>query len=208
LKVVGALRREDLEEARVYTGRMVSRDTDLLGVEGLSSASTESVLENGADAIFASLFWYLVAGIPGVILHRLVNTLDAMWGYRTPQFKRFGWAAARLDDLLGWLPARLTAFSYGLVGNFPQALSCWRRQAPAWSSPNAGPVMAAGAGALSVKLGGAAPYHGEWVERPVLGQGEAANRETPMRAMALIDRAVFLWLLVILCSGAVIMIWF
>lgn len=187
----------DLTAARHAVAMLVSRDTAALDGHGVATAATESVLENGADAVTASLFWYAVAGLPGVVLHRLVNTLDAMWGYRTPRFLHFGWAAARLDDLLNWAPARLTALGYALVGRTRLALRCWRRQAAAWGSPNAGPVMAAGAGALGLRLGGAAPYHGVWRDRPLLGDGTAADAGSIDRAISLLQRSLLLWLLAI-----------
>lgn len=195
-----------LDEARSQVGRMVSRDVAALDEEGVSTAATESVLENGADAVFASLFWYLVAGLPGVVLHRLVNTLDAMWGYRSPRFERFGWAAARLDDGLGWIPARLTALAYALCGRTRRALACWFHQAGNWPSPNAGPVMAAGAGALGLRLGGAAPYHDGTRDRPLLGEGVRPDAAAPDRAVALVRRAVLLWLGVIV-TGAMAWHW-
>ncbi len=184
----------DLVEARRRVGWMVSRDTAVLDAEGVARAGTESVLENGNDAVFGTLFWFLVAGGPGALLFRLANTLDAMWGYRTPRYLRFGWAAARLDDLLNAAPARLTALTYALLGHTGRALACWRRQAPAWDSPNAGPVMAAGAGALGVALGGAAVYHGRSEVRPPLGEGRRADAASIRAAVALVRRGVLLWL--------------
>ncbi|MCC6076990.1 adenosylcobinamide-phosphate synthase CbiB [Pseudomonas sp. GCM10022188] len=201
LPVLDALRRGDLEAARRGVGRVVSRDTSALDDRGVARAATESVLENGSDAVFAALFWFAVAGAPGVVLYRLSNTLDAMWGYRTPRFERFGWAAARIDDLLNFVPACLTALTYALFGQTRRALACWRRQAPQWDSPNAGPVMAAGAGALGVELGGAAIYHGELHQRPVLGEGVAADAESIDGALSLLRRGVALWLALILLGG-------
>ncbi|TDT44416.1 adenosylcobinamide-phosphate synthase [Halospina denitrificans] len=184
----------DLTGARERVGMMVSRDPRALDETGIATATTESLLENGADAVFASLFWFLVAGLPGLILHRVANTLDAMWGYRSQRFNRFGRVAARLDDALNWIPARLTALGYALAGRTRLALRCWKTQAPEWESPNAGPVMAAGAGALGVQLGGGAPYHEGWRERPVLGSGKSATAETIPEAVALIRRSLLLWL--------------
>jgi len=196
--VIVPLQGGDLSDAREQVGRMVSRDTADLDSEGVARAATESVLENGADALFASLFWFALAGLPGALLHRLVNTLDAMWGYRTDRFERFGKVAARLDDVLGWAPARLTAISYALCGRFAAGLRCWQQQAGACDSPNAGPVMAAGAGALGVLLGGGAPYHGGWQNKPWLGEGTAVSADSIAAAIALVQRALALWLVVLL----------
>lgn len=203
--VAEALQAGDLPLARQRVGRIVSRDTDDLDEEQISRATVESVLENGCDAVFGALFWFVLAWAPGVVLYRLTNTLDAMWGYRTPRYRDFGWAAARLDDVLNWAPARLTALSYVAVGGKPAlAWRCWREQAPFWKSPNAGPVMAAGAGALGLALGGQARYHGEWTSRPALGEGLAPRAEDIGRAVALVRRALWLWLAVIASGGLVL----
>jgi adenosylcobinamide-phosphate synthase len=196
-RVADAFAAEDLPDARRQVSMMVSRDTRQLDESGVARATVESVLENGNDAIFAALFWFVLAGAPGVLLYRLSNTLDAMWGYRNERYYYFGWAAARLDDVLNFIPARLTALSYALVGHTRSALQCWRQQAAAWDSPNAGPVMAAGAGALRVQLGGAAIYHGEMEQRPSLGCGIAAGAADIMRAVQLVRNTLYLWLIVI-----------
>ncbi|UUQ63608.1 adenosylcobinamide-phosphate synthase CbiB [Pseudomonas fuscovaginae UPB0736] len=199
--VAQALRSGDLELARQRVGYLVSRQTSELDESAVARAATESVLENGSDAIFAALFWFAVAGGPGVVLYRLSNTLDAMWGYRNERFERFGWAAAKIDDLLNYVPARLVALTYALLGKTRLALRCWFTQGPTWDSPNAGPVMAAGAGALGVELGGEAIYHGELHQRPQLGEGPAADADAIDRGWQLVQRGVWLWLL-ILCLGA------
>ncbi|OLU26170.1 cobalamin biosynthesis protein [Pseudomonas sp. PA15(2017)] len=196
--VAQALRLGDLPEARQRVGYMVSRRTEDLDATGVARAGTESVLENGSDAVFAALFWFLVAGAPGVVLYRLSNTLDAMWGYRNERFERFGWAAAKIDDLLNYVPARLVALTYAVLGRSALAMRCWQRQAPQWDSPNAGPVMAAGAGALGVSLGGAAVYHGELHQRPELGEGPLPRARDIERAMNLVSGGVLLWLLLML----------
>ena len=199
--VAAALVRNDLDAARAGVSMMVSRDTTALDAEGVSRATVESVLENGNDAVFGALFWFLVAGAAGALGYRLVNTLDAMWGYKTSRYLRFGWAAARLDDALNFVPARLTALSYALLGRTRIALACWRAQAPAWDSPNAGPVMAAGAGALGVRLGGAAVYHGQLEARPALGQGAAVQGGDIARALKLVRHGVGLWLALIVVAS-------
>ncbi|AIL60517.1 adenosylcobinamide-phosphate synthase CbiB [Pseudomonas alkylphenolica] len=199
--VADALRCGDLDEARRRVGFLVSRETRELDETAVARAATESVLENGSDAVFAALFWFVVAGAPGVVLYRLSNTLDAMWGYRNERFERFGWAAARIDDVLNYIPARLVALTYALLGKTRLALKCWRRQAPLWDSPNAGPVMAAGAGALAVELGGPAVYHGELHERAQLGEGPVADADSIERGWRLVCQGVWLWLL-LLCLGA------
>lgn len=194
--VATPLREGRLDEARQRVGWMVSRETKELDESGVAKAGMESVLENGNDAIFGALFWFALFGGPGALLFRLANTLDAMWGYRTERFNLFGRFAARLDDLLNWLPARLTALTYALLGRTGNALACWQAQAPGWESPNAGPVMAAGAGSLGVQLGGAAIYHGHIEVRPPLGEGPAPVASDLSRAITLIRNSLWLWLVV------------
>jgi adenosylcobinamide-phosphate synthase len=198
LPIAQALAQGDLPQARYLTSRIVSRDTTSASEVELTRASAESLLENGNDAVFGTLFWFMVAGGPGAVMFRMVNTLDAMWGYRTERLLRFGCAAARLDDAFNYLPARLTALSYvllapGLHGK-RRAWQCWRAQAPQWDSPNAGPVMASGAGALGVQLGGAAVYHGQLEQRPTLGAGAPATGVDIARAWRLVVRTTVLWL--------------
>ena len=202
--VESSLRAGDLDAARAAVGRMVSRDTGVLDESQVAAAATESVLENGNDAVFGALFWFALLGAPGAVLYRLANTLDAIWGYRTPHFLHFGWAAARIDDALNFVPARLTALTYALLGDGTSALRCWRTQAPLWDSPNAGPVMAAGAGALRVRLGGPAPYHGRWESRPLLGVGDTPDADSIAAALRLVQRGVWLWLALIVAMTAII----
>jgi adenosylcobinamide-phosphate synthase len=199
--VRNALDAGELDAARRSVGRMVSRDTADMDETAVASATLESVLENGCDAVFGALFWFFVAGAPGVVAYRLANTLDAMWGYKTDRYRHFGWAAARLDDLLNRVPARLTALTYLLLGKSRAAWRCWRSQAADWESPNAGPVMAAGAGALGVRLGGPAVYHGRLESRPPLGEGREPVAADIARAVVLVQRGAGLWLVLALMGG-------
>ncbi len=201
-RIQTALQADDLNAARLRVGEIVSRDTAAMQTEDVARAGVESVLENGCDAVFGALFWFALLGAPGALLYRLANTLDAMWGYRTPRFLYFGWAAARLDDALNYLPARLTALTYALLGHTRPALQCWQQQAPLWDSPNAGPVMASGAGSLCVQLGGAAQYHGTIEQRPTLGSGNVPQAADIGRALQLVQRGVWLWLAALMILGA------
>lgn len=186
-----ALRQGDETTARRRTAMICSRDEATLEIE---RTAVESILENGNDAVFGALFWFCILGAPGALAFRLINTLDACWGYRSERFLHFGWASARLDDLAGFLPARLTALSYALCGQTRRALHCWRQQARYHDSPNGGPVMASGAGALGVQLGGPTCYRGRMIAKPVLGEGRPAQCEDLGRALKLLQHSVMLWI--------------
>lgn len=204
IAVSKALKKPDIDLARKQIAMMVSRDTSNSDEIAINRATIESVLENGSDAIFAAIFWFIVSGAPGVVLYRLANTLDAMWGYRTERFYSFGWVAARVDDLLNWIPARLTAFSYALAGNTATAWSCWQKQAKHWHGINPGVVMASGAGALNISLGGAATYHGRNIERPKLGCDKKPQVADIDRAINLVYKSIVIWMLVIVMGNFLI----
>jgi adenosylcobinamide-phosphate synthase len=180
--MAGLLAAADVPGARQRLGHLCARDASALGPDDLARATVESVAENTSDAVVAPLLWGAVAGVPGLLGYRAANTLDAMVGYRSPRYARFGWAAARLDDLLNLLPARLAALLVYLVTGRREALATWRRDARLHPSPNAGPVEASYAGALGVRLGGTNTYDGEAEARGVLGDGRAVEVADVARA--------------------------
>ncbi len=192
--LAGELDRGDLDAARVRLPALCGRDPAALDAGGLSRAATESVAENTSDAVVAPLLWGAVAGVPGLLGYRAVNTLDAMVGHRSPRYRRFGWAAARLDDAVNLVPARvgalLVAACAPAVGGAPRAaVRVWRRDAAAHPSPNAGPMEAAAAGALGVTLGGRTVYPHGVEERPRLGDGPPPD-PPDLRRAARLSRAV------------------
>jgi len=189
MQVFKPLVQEDLTTARHYTGYLVSRETAHLSPEEMSRATVESMLENGHDAVIASLVYFIIGGIPLVILHRLANTLDAMWGYRNTRFKSFGFFAARADDILGFISGKICTLLYALQRPFVLALKNAYRQGNQYKSHNGGWVMAAGATVLKRTLGGSALYHGKTVTSPTLGVGDSINIEDIPRSIAVVQRA-------------------
>jgi adenosylcobinamide-phosphate synthase len=172
----------DLAAARRRLTHLVGRDTAELDTSGIARAVIESVAENTSDAVVAPLLAGAVAGMPGLVAYRAANTLDAMVGHRNERYARFGWASARLDDVLNWAPARVTATLAALlaptVGGRPaDAFAAWRRDAAGHPSPNAGPVEAAFAGALGIQLGGVNSYRGVMEDRHTLGNGREPTKE-------------------------------
>lgn len=165
----------DLTGAQQRLRNLVGRDTSVLSPYDVARAVVESVAENTSDAVVATYFWAAVAGVPGVVAHRAANTLDAMVGHHNDRYERFGWAAARLDDLLGLPGARLAGALTVLLGPRRRgALRAWRRDAARHPSPNAGVVEAAFAGALGIRLGGINTYYGDRREaRALMGHGRA-----------------------------------
>jgi adenosylcobinamide-phosphate synthase len=168
-----ALEAEDLPRARALLPSLVGRDPSGLDATGVARAVVESVAENTVDAVVAPALWGLVGGAPGVLAHRAANTMDAMVGHRSARYARYGWAAARLDDGMAWVPARATAALVAAVRP-AAAADVWRavrRDAPAHPSPNSGVAEAAYAAALGLRLGGEVRYGDRVEHRPHLGDG-------------------------------------
>ena len=150
-----------LEEGRRTVAMIVSRDTAQMDEPAIVRAAYESAAENLSDGVIAPAFWFLIGGLPGILIYKMVNTADSMIGYRTPRYAAFGWAAARFDDLLNWLPARMTAVfivvAYGRFGDWPAIVADAKRH----KSPNAGWPEAAAARALDIALAGPRVYDGK-----------------------------------------------
>jgi adenosylcobinamide-phosphate synthase len=186
-RMAAALLRGDLAEARRIAPALVGRDPSRLDEPELCRAAIESVAENTADAVVAPLLWGAIAGPPGLATYRAVNTLDAMVGHHNNRYERFGWAAARLDDLLTWLAARLAAvLSVAMArlvgGNARRAWETFRRDRNNHPSPNAGQLEAAFAGAFGVTLGGTNRYDDRVEERPLMGVGPRPRADDVLRA--------------------------
>lgn len=160
-------------EGRRAVAMIVGRDTREMDEPAVARAAIESAAENFSDGVIAPAFWYLVGGLPGILVYKIVNTADSMIGYRTPRHEEFGWAAARLDDVLNWVPARITAALIALAFWSGRAVDVVRQDAGLHRSPNAGWPEAAMAGVLDVALSGPRSYHGQTRDFPwVNGSGE------------------------------------
>ncbi len=193
--VAAHLRRGDLPAAREQLTHLVGRRTDTLDEAEIARATVESVAENTSDAVVAPLLWGAVAGLPGLLAYRAVNTLDAMVGHHSPRHENFGWASARADDLANYLPARLTAVLTAVVapvagGSGRGAVAVVRADGRRHPSPNAGVAEAAFAGALGVRLGGRNDYGTRVEDRPVLGAGGRPPRTADIARATRLSRAI------------------
>lgn len=200
--VAVALENGDVQEATSQLHKLTGKDTVETSVAGVAQATVEAVLKQANTLVVSPIFWFLLLGPLGAMLQRLAAVLDRLWGHRTARFAEFGWAAARLDDVLSWVPARITALSYAVMGSFEDALHCWRRQAGMWSDISSGPLLASGLGALHL-------HNCEENEEQDLYGNTALNPATlpgasdVLRAMALVWRVMLFWLAVgTLMAGA------
>ncbi|WP_242138314.1 adenosylcobinamide-phosphate synthase CbiB [Sphingomonas sp. TREG-RG-20F-R18-01] len=185
----------DLPAARTAVGRIVGRDTATLDDAGIATAAIESLAESFCDGVVAPAFWFLLGGLPGLFAAKAINTADSMIGHRTPRYRWFGWAAARADDGVNWIPARLSGGLICLAGR-----GGWRtmvRDARHHASPNGGWPEAAMAGALGCRLGGPVRYDGEPAPRATLGEGPRPDARDLLRAVRVYRMACgSLWLVV------------
>lgn len=168
-----------LEEGRRAVSAVVGRDPKALDEAGVARAAIETLAENASDGVIAPLFWLLVLGLPGIALYKAVNTADSMIGHKNPKYLDFGWAAARFDDVVNWIPARLTGLLLVMAARLmpgASAAAAWETMlsdAKKHDSPNAGWPEAAMAGALGFALGGPRTYEGEVHDLPTMGRGRA-----------------------------------
>lgn len=201
LQIYQPLKVGDLDNARHFTGYIVSRETTALNEQEMSRATVESMLENGHDAVIATLIYYLIGGPALVIFHRFANTLDAMWGYKNARFKHFGYTSARLDDLLGFISGKCCSLLYAIQGLpqglFQRAILNAMQQGNNYKSHNGGWVMAAGATVLGVTLGGRALYHGKVSHAPTLGYGNAVTLDDIPRSLSIISCASVILLVLV-----------
>ena len=160
-----------VEEGRQAVSLIVGRDTAALDESGVSRAAIESAAENFSDGVVAPAFWYLTFGLPGILVYKIVNTADSMIGHRSERYVLFGWAAARLDDLMNWIPARISGGLLCLVGRKRGAWELMREEAPFHRSPNAGWPEAAVAASLDVALAGPRAYGGELTQDMYINGG-------------------------------------
>lgn len=199
--VATALENGDVAHAAARLKDLTGKDTVETTEAGVAHATVEAVLKQANSLVAAPIFWFLVLGPLGAMLQRLAATLDRLWAHRTARFTEFGWAAARLDDLLCWIPARIMAISYAIMGSFEDALHCWRREAGMWSGLSSGPLLASGLGALhldSCEEGEKDAYGNAAINPATLPQAADVRR-----AVALVWRVMLFWLAVgMLMAGA------
>lgn len=193
-RVLVPLEKDDTLGARQALSMIVGRDTDNLDERAISSAATESLAESFCDGIVAPAFWFLIAGLPGLFVFKAVSTADSQIGHLDDRYRYFGWAAARCDDVMNFVPARISGLLICAAG-----MGGWRimvRDARKHLSPNAGWSEAAMAGALHVQMGGGAAYDGEWIARATLGDGERPGQSDLKTGLTVYSRAcLLLWLI-------------
>ena len=194
---------DSLDEARRQVSRIVGRDTAEMDESGIVRAAVESLAENTSDGVIAPAFWLALFGLPGIVIYKVINTADSMIGHLSDRYREFGWAAARLDDLANFLPARLTALLYVAAAALfspragARALHVAWRDARKHVSPNAGWPEAAMAGALDIALGGPRSYQGRVVSFPHLGDGRSTLIiEDIERALSLYGRMLTVTLII------------
>jgi adenosylcobinamide-phosphate synthase len=198
---------ESLHAARIQLSRIVGRETATLSRNQIQAATLETLAENLSDGVVAPLFWYAIAGVPGMMAYKMINTLDSMIGYKNERYLYFGRVAARLDDLANFVPARVTAALMALCNGSYRAVRFIFRYGRAHSSPNAGYPEAALAGILNVRFGGSHTYFGKLVQKPLIGNNQRdftqEDFSTTVRTNRLVELCMILLLLILMFAGIV-----
>ena len=184
-----------LADGRQKVSLIVGRDPAQLDEAGVSKAALESLAENASDGIVAPVLWYALLGLPGIAMYKAINTADSMIGHKSEKYQWFGWAAARLDDVVNLPASRLTGYLFAAAdpSRFGEIVAVMRRDAPKHQSPNAGWPEAAMAAALGVRFGGPRSYHGEMVDLPYMGDGrDNITRDDIQRGLSVLSRATWM----------------
>lgn len=202
LKIYKQLQKKALIEAQRMTSMIVGRDTEQLDEKQITRAVVETVAENSSDGVIAPLLYMILGGAPLALAYKAINTLDSMVGYKNERYISFGWASARLDDIVNFIPARITAFLISLAAlilgmDFRGSLTTMLREGRNHSSPNSGYPEAAAAGALSVQLGGTNYYFGKPVCKPTIGRAaRPLDKEDIIKTIKLMYGAYFMALII------------
>jgi len=197
--IAAVLRTQELDQARGRLAQWQGRPADEYDAGQIARVGLEQVLASSHRQLFGTVIWFVVLGPAGAVLYRLSQLLSQKWGgLDEKESGDFGKFAASVFHVLDWVPLRLTAVSFAIVGDFEDAVYCWRTQAQTWADQGLGIVLASGAGALGVKLGDPVPSGGAMAFRPELGLGEEADADYLESAMSLVWRAIVLWLVLLL----------
>jgi len=195
--VFDRLEKDGLEAGRQQLSRIVGRDTSQLSAQQIKTAVLETMSENLSDGVVAPLFWFIVAGLPGMAAYKMINTLDSMIGYKSDRYYEFGRVAARLDDVANFIPARLTALLMALIARSGRSFRFIRQFGHLHSSPNSGYPESALAGILDVRFGGPNIYHGQLVEKPFIGENPREIKMDDFHRTARINHCICLILIVL-----------
>lgn len=200
VKAVFVACEKSTDEARIQVSRIVGRDTSNLNLQQIKKAALETLSENLSDGVIAPLFWYLILGVPGMLAYKMVNTLDSMIGYKSARYKDFGYFAAKFDDVVNFIPARLTAIIMLLVNKKIKLMPFLFKYGKQHASPNSGYPEAALAGILDCRFGGPNTYFGELVDKPYIGENERSLEiEDAWMAIVTNQRAEAVMVLLIIC---------
>ena len=198
-KVFTVLEEQGLEAGHKQLSRIVGRDTSALTPQQIRIAVLETMSENLSDGVVAPLFYYAIAGVPGMMTYKMINTLDSMIGYRNERYEGFGKFAARLDDLVNFIPARITALLMALVSWSRRGFHFIFQYGNKHKSPNSGYPEAALAGIMDTRFGGPNVYHGKLVEKPFIGKNDRTVMHDEIKRVSLINHKVCLFTVLIIC---------